>query len=601
MLGRTIRNAGRSIGRLVPLLMLSVLVLAALFPGFLAPVSPGTLDAPYLAPDGRHLLGTDNIGQDLLTELVYSARPSLLVALFAACLATLLGTVAGTLAGYFGGPLDQWLMRVTDVFLLLPALPLIILMAAYMEAGRLGIGLVIGLTAWPATARIVRSSVQQERGKQYIKSARTFGAGHCYLMAVHVLPGISQVILAKGILAAASAMVSEAGVSFLGLGDPRFKSWGAMLHGAFSGGGLINGAYTWYLPPILCISVTVLSLTLLGQRWIEGREQDLGLINARGKRPMKPLGGPLRCLEVSHLSVTFKGSEKTGFCALGDVNMVVNHGERMAMVGETGSGKSVLLLAIMGLLPQNAHLKGAIRFKGRNLCGLSQKGFQALRGRHVAYVPQGTGQALNPLMRVGTQVAEPLRIHGHLKKSAAMAQATASLERMGIGQARARSRQYPHQYSGGMIQRALVAMGLISGTSLILLDEPTKGLDPHNRDEMLKILAQLEPKTVVLTTHDLAFAERFAHRISVILNGQLVETAPANAFFKRPLHPYAEALLRAQPSHGLLVTCPYAARRSAVKGCPFQAQCGKFSSKCRDMPPVVEMGRRSVRCWLYGP
>ncbi len=595
------RRPFKRIAKMAPVAILSGLLLAAVFPGFLAPVSPGILDLPYMAPDSRHLLGTDNIGQDLLSELIHSARISLTVAFLASFLATFLGTLVGTVSGYFGGAWDEWLMRITDVFLLVPSLPLIILLAAYMDSGLVGIGLVIGMTAWPGTARVVRANVQQERGKNYVRNAQAIGAGHFYVMAVHILPGIFEVVLAKGTLAAASAMVAEAGVSFLGLGDPGFKSWGAMLHEAFTGGGLLNGAYGWYLPPIFCISMTVLCLTLVGQRWIEVEDENSGMVGALGHAPLSPLkheaGDELR---VKNLSVDFLGSDGSVSRALDQVTLTVDQGDHLAVVGETGSGKSVLLLALMGLLPHNVAVMGKIGFKGLNLCALSENGFQKLRGRHLAYVPQGAGQALNPLMRVGLQVAEPARIHQGLSRAEAMEKAVKILKRLGIPQVRRRSREYPHQYSGGMVQRALVAMGLVSGASLILLDEPTKGLDPENRDMMLHILEQLNPKTFVLVTHDLVFAQGFADRIVVMLNSRMVETGPAKDFFHRPLHPYSEALLKAQPRYGLEVGRHFNARFFHPSGCPFGARCPRAFEKCRRMPPPTDVGERFVRCWHYG-
>ena len=584
----------------VPVLALSVFLLAAIFPWLLAPVAPGTLDSPYLQPDARHLLGTDSIGQDLLSELIYSARISLCVAFLASFAATFLGTFVGMVSGYCEGAWDQWLMRATDVFLLVPALPLIILLTAYMDAGVLGIALVIGVTAWPATARVVRANVRQERGKNYIRSAQAFGAGHLYVMTVHILPNISQLVLAKGTLVAASALVAEAGVSFLGLGDPGYKSWGAMLHEAFTGGGLLNGAYLWYMSPIVCISLTVLCLTLVGQRWIEADEEDTLVVGARGKDiPRASFPHTTPRLRINGLSVDFPKGDGTVFRALDRLEMTVNENERLAVVGETGSGKSVLLLALMGLLPRNAAVTGKIQLGDMNLCTLSEKGFQRLRGKHAAYVPQGAGQALNPMMRVGSQVAEPARVHLRMPKGRAMGLAVEMLAQMGIFPAHRRIGDYPHQYSGGMIQRALTAMGLISGASLILLDEPTKGLDPQSRNHMLRVLKGLDRKTVVMVTHDLAFAQGFADRIGVMLGARLVEIADAKDFFERPLHPYARALLKAQPRQGLQGMGLYHNQFFHPEGCPFGARCETAFSKCRVMPPVTDMGGRWVRCWRH--
>ncbi len=590
----------KRISGVMPVLVLSLFLLAALFPWLLAPVASEPLDVPYLEPDTRHLLGTGSIGQDVLTELIYSARISLFVAFLASITATFLGTLVGMVSGYREGAWDQWLMRFTDVFLLLPSLPLIILLSAYMDAGVFGIALVIGMTAWPATARVVRANVRQERGKNFIRSAQTFGAGHLYMMGVHILPNISQVVLAKGTLAAATAMVAEAGVSFLGLGDPAYKSWGSMLHEAFTSGGLLNGAYLWYMSPVVCISLTVLSLTLMGQRWIEAGEEESLVVGARGKDVLR--SSPPRItprLRVKGLSVDFPKHDGTLFRALDRLEMTVNENDRLAIVGETGSGKSVLLLALMGLLPRNAAATGEILLGGANLCTLSEKGFQRLRGKHVAYVPQGAGHALNPLMRVGFQVAEPARVHLKMPKDRAMGLATKMLAQMGIFPAHRHIGAYPHQYSGGMIQRALTAMGLISGASLILLDEPTKGLDPHSRDHMLGVLKGLEQKTVVMVTHDLAFAQGFADRMGVMLGAGLVELADAKDFFERPLHPYAQALLRAQPRQGLRVREHCSDRVFHGSGCPFEGRCPKAFSKCREMPPMKDVGGRWVRCWHH--
>lgn len=584
-----------------PFAGLFLLLATAAFPGLLAPVSPGDLALPYLPPAGRHLLGTNHIGQDLFSELVYSARMTLAVSLGASLLATSMGTLVGLTAGYRRGRWDGWLMAMTDIFLLLPGLPLIILLAAHMDSGITGIAMVIGLTAWPGTARVIRANVLQVSRQNFIRSAEVMGAGRLHIMFAHILPNIFNVVLAKGVLAAASAMVTEAGVSFLGLGDPQYKSWGAMLHEAFTNGGLLNGCYGWYLPPILCISMTVLCLTLAGRKLMGDDDQTLLTGRAKGHGPLgslKPRNDP--CLEITDLSVDFANPDGIPIQGLDRVNLTVNRGRRLAVIGETGSGKSVLLLALMGLLPENGAAMGGIRFCGQNLLDLSETAFCGLRGRHVVYVPQGAGQALNPLIRVGSQVAEPLRIHERISRKAAFGKAVEMLDRMGIPDAPGRSREYPHQYSGGMIQRVLTAMGLISRASLILLDEPTKGLDPENKEAILDLLEEYTEETFVMVTHDLLFAKRFSHEVAVMLKGRIVEKAPSSDLFKNPLHPYARALLKAQPSHGMQVETPFNSEPSHAWGCPFSDRCPEFVERCGHMPPMTHMGKRSVRCWLYG-
>ncbi len=597
------RSPLKRLAGMAPAGVLGLLCVAAAAPGLLVPVSPGALDLPYLAPGPQHLLGTDNIGQDLFSELVYSARISLCAAFLASLVATSLGVLVGLAAGYLRGLWDEWLMHMTDVFLLLPGLPLIILLAAYLNSGLTGIALVIGLTAWPSTARVVRANVRQMRQNNFIRSAEAMGAGPVYIMLRHILPNIYPLVLAKGTLAAASAMVAEAGVSFLGLGDPHYRSWGAMLHEAFTSGGLLNGCYWWYLPPVACISATVLSLTLVGQRLID--PDDVPPVPARTvpspycsddhKDPSKEI------LRVKDLSVDFLNADGALSRAIDHLDLTVLRDRRLAVIGRTGSGKSVLLLALMGLLPQNAVISGRILFKGRDLATLPEKAFRKLRGRDVSYVPQGAGSALNPLLRVGYQVAEQARVHQRMSRGEAMERAVRMLRKTGIPEAERRSRDYPHRYSGGMIQRALVAMGLISGAPLILLDEPTKGLDPANRDALLHILTQMDDKTLVAVTHDLGFAERFAQQVVVMLDSRIVEIAPSNRFFNKPLHPYAMALLRAQPRHGLQVLASSETGSFQAPGCPFRNRCGKAFSKCHTMPPLVDIGGHWVRCWRYDP
>jgi peptide/nickel transport system ATP-binding protein len=583
--------------------VLGLLFLAAVVPGLLVPIARGALDHPYMAPGPGHLLGTDGIGQDLFTELVRAARISLGAALLASLVATSIGVFVGLAAGYLRGRWDEWLMRMTDVFLLLPGLPLIILLAAYLNSGLAGIALVIGLTAWPGTARVVRANVQQVRQHNFIRSAEAMGAGSISIMLRHILPNISPLVLAKGTLAAASAMVAEAGVSFLGLGDPHYRSWGSMLHDAFTNGGLLNGCYWWYLPPIVCISSMVLSLTLVGQRLldpVDGRP-------ALGKPVPLPSGSddpenPLEeILRVRGLSVDFLNPDRTLTRAIDHLDLAVSRGQRVAIIGQTGSGKSVLLLALLGLLPSNAAISGRIRLNDADLTSLSESTLRKMRGLEISYVPQGAGNALNPLLTVGYQVAEQARAHQKISRAAAMERAVLMLRKTGIPEAERRSRDYPHRYSGGMIQRALVAMGLASGASLILLDEPTKGLDPMNRDALLHILTEMEDKTLVAVTHDLKFAERFAHQVVVMLDSRIVEVSASEDFFNEPLHPYAMALLKAQPRHGLQVLSSSKAGPSQVSGCPFAGRCSKASSMCHDVPPLVDRGGRWVRCWRYAP
>jgi ABC-type dipeptide/oligopeptide/nickel transport system permease subunit len=245
-------------------LILLVFAVAAIVAPYLAPHDPWELGVPYLPPGKDHPLGTNDIGQDLLSELIFGARVSLLVGFFAAFLATVIGTAVGLLAGYLRGVVEEILMRLADVFLLIPGLPLVIVLIAYLKPCLTNLILTIALLGWAGTARVVRSRVLQVREMPFVMSARALGGGNLYVMLWHILPNTGGVVLAKAALAVAGALLTEAGLSFLGLGDPTQKSWGMMLHYAFTRGGIVNGYWWWYLPPVFCIAAAVLGFVLLG-------------------------------------------------------------------------------------------------------------------------------------------------------------------------------------------------------------------------------------------------------------------------------------------------------------------------------------------------
>jgi peptide/nickel transport system permease protein len=246
------------------LLLLALFLILAIFAPFIAPYDPWEPGRPFLPPSVLHPLGTNDIGQDIFSELVYGTRISLLVGFLAAFISVVIGTLVGLFSGYMRGTTDELLMGLTDIILIIPALPLMIILAAHTSPSIWNIVLVVGLLWWCSTARVVRSRVLQLREMPFVEAARSLGAGDHYIIFRHVLPNTMQVVLAKFILVVAGAMLTEASLSFLGLGDPLQKSWGMMLSYAFSRGGFINGYWWWYLPPGICISLAVLSFVLIG-------------------------------------------------------------------------------------------------------------------------------------------------------------------------------------------------------------------------------------------------------------------------------------------------------------------------------------------------
>lgn len=244
--------------------LLLVFILMAMFSDLFAPCNPWERFDPYRFPDKQHLLGTNDLGHDILSELVYGSRVSILVGLGAALIATGLGLIIGLLSGYFKGLIDEILMGTTDVFLMIPRIPLIILMAAFLKPSFWIIALVIGLLWWTSTARVVRSKTLQVREMNFILSSKCLGFSNVHIIFSDIFPNIIHVVLPKFLLTVAAAIVSEASLSFLGLGDSSMKSWGMMLNFAFLKGGLVNAMWWWFIPPGICISLFVLSIVLLG-------------------------------------------------------------------------------------------------------------------------------------------------------------------------------------------------------------------------------------------------------------------------------------------------------------------------------------------------
>jgi peptide/nickel transport system permease protein len=247
--------------------MLGLFLMAALAAPLLAPHDPHAFSGqPLERPSPAHLLGTNDAGQDILSELIHGARISLAVGLGAALGTVALGLLVGGVAGYAGGPLDTLLMRLVDVMLTLPRLPLLILLAAFLGSGLAQTIAIISLLFWPATARAIRAQVQSLRQRGYVKMARTFGGGAGYVLRRHILPGIAPLIAFGLVAAAGRAVAMEAGLAFLGLGDPAAKSWGLMMRFALDLPGLLltDRWLWWLLPPGLCLTLLVLALTYVG-------------------------------------------------------------------------------------------------------------------------------------------------------------------------------------------------------------------------------------------------------------------------------------------------------------------------------------------------
>jgi oligopeptide/dipeptide ABC transporter ATP-binding protein len=304
-------------------------------------------------------------------------------------------------------------------------------------------------------------------------------------------------------------------------------------------------------------------------------------------------------LSVRNLNVLFRATDGRRLPAVRDVSFSLAPGEVLGLVGESGSGKSVTSLAIMRLLPPQAVIEGSITLHGEELLRAQEERIRGLRGSQVSMIFQEPMTALNPVMRVGDQIAEAVLAHAKVAKQEARRRAIEALNDVAIADAERRSRDYPHQLSGGMRQRVMIAMAIVNRPGLLIADEPTTALDVTVQAQVLELLAELRQKfqlAMLFISHDLAVVSKVAGRVAVMYGGSIVEMAPTGIIFRHALHPYTMGLLRAVPTLRADRTRPLATIEGTVPpadrlppGCAFEPRCQISVPECQGgLPPLVE-------------
>jgi peptide/nickel transport system permease protein len=526
---------------------LVVLGLVALFAPVLATHDPqsGQLDDALQEPSAEHWLGTDHLGRDEFSRLVYGARISLLAGVEVLGIALLIGIPVGLMAGYRRGWFDRIGMRVVEVVVSLPALVVAIAVVAATGPGLGPSMLAIGFVAATIMARLTRAVVLAAREEDYVDGARVSGARDRRIIVRHLLPNVASALVVQATLLFAAAVLAEAALSFLGLGAvPPQPSWGVMLNEARA---QFEEAPLLAVWPGLCIFLTVLAFNQLGDRTADvfGR----GGVAALDARPIDPalpaadpapVSGSPPALDLRRVSVTYGASE-----VVSDVSVSVAGGEIVGLVGESGAGKSTTALAALGLVPAPGRTRaGSIRVAGVELVGMAPGELRHVRGRRIGYVAQEPAAALNPAYTVGHQFAEPLRWHLGRSRRQARAEAGEWLERVGIAPERVGG--YPHEFSGGELQRIALAMALACGPAVLVADEPTTALDAVVQAQVLDLVLDLRDESgtaILLISHDLGVVAGVADRVAVMRAGRIVEIQETVALFDRPQDPYTQQLL----------------------------------------------------------
>lgn len=532
------------------LVVLGLIVLLAVFGPVLAPhdaneVQIGLINAPA---GGEFLLGGDGSGRDILSRLLVGSRNTLVAAAIAVGVAVALGTTTGLVAGFFGRTFDNVASWVANTLMALPAM--IIILALYQTLGGsiYASMAVIGVLLAPGFFRLVRNLVIAVKGELYVDAARVSGLSNGRIIARHVLGVIRSPIIIQTAIVSGLAITLQSGLSFLGLGDSATPTWGASLADAFTNIYIAPMAIWW---PGILIALTVGSLVLFGNAVRDGLQgtRVAGLPRStKAKVAPAPAadGDPGALLAVTDLHVAY-GPDDAPKEVVKGVTFSIRPGQILGIVGESGSGKTQTAFAVLGLLPRGGRIAaGSVRLNGTELTTLGAKGVGKLRGRTVAYIPQEPMSNLDPSFTIGYQLVEPMRAVLGISAREAREKALALLAKVGIPDPERTFGAYPHEISGGMAQRVLIASAVSCRPSLLIADEPTTALDVTVQAEVLELLRELQAEmgmAVVLVTHNFGVVADICERVVVMQNGVVVEDDDVTALFDHPRHPYTRMLL----------------------------------------------------------
>ncbi|OKI86462.1 ABC transporter [Streptomyces sp. CB02414] len=542
--------------------VLLLLVAAVLLAPWLAPQDPSaaSLGNAFAGPGGAHPLGTDSAGRDILSRILYGGRNTLGGALIALGIALALGVPAGLYAGYRGGRFDSAANWTVDLVMALPAMVVLLASRAILGPNVWALMVVLGVLAAPSFHRLVRGVVAGVRKELYIDAARVSGLSDARIVSRHVLIVVRGPVIIQVALVAGVAIGLQAGLEFLGVGSGSSATWGAMLNEAFQN---VQRAPLLMLWPGLALGLTNGALVLFASALRDGLEDHSGQPSARPRpvrrTPATP-GAPNRTVErspddraellsVRGLTVAYAQPDGADKQVVHGVDLDVRAGEIVGLVGESGSGKTQTAFAVLGILPDGGRIAGgSVLVGGAELVGLPERERRALRGRTAAYVPQEPMSNLDPAFTVGSQLMEPMRHLLGLSRRDAALRALELLRLVEIPDPERTLRLYPHQISGGMAQRVLIAGAMSCDPGLLIADEPTTALDVRVQADILDLLRRLQRDRglgVLLVTHDLGVVADLCDRVAVMNGGRIVETGTAEQVLHSPVDAYTRTLLDA--------------------------------------------------------
>ncbi|MEJ8474271.1 dipeptide/oligopeptide/nickel ABC transporter permease/ATP-binding protein [Roseibium algae] len=615
---------------ILPSLLLLLLVSAMFAAPLLTSADPIqiAISKRMAGPSWGHPFGQDEFGRDRMARVLYGGQVSLTVAFLASFIALAIGTFIGLIGAYFRGPFEFIAMRVSDVVLFFPPILLALLVVTIFGPGATTLVAVLALLYFPSFSRIAYAETLRVSALDFVEASRALGTRPRRIVLSTILPNILGAISVQFSLTAAATITVESGLSFLGLGVvPPAPSWGQMIRGAR---GFMDQDPLGIFVPCAALCLTIYSINFFCDRLRDvldpkGMEDGKDAVSSASKTTSQIVElAPDNVAELSNLTLVYD-QDKSGTQVelVRDLTLTIQRNKCTALVGESGSGKSLTSLALMALLPSairpaNGHI--AIERKSGatvDLTSLDTKTAEAVRGNDIAMIFQEPMTSLNPVLRVGAQMMETLQAHMELSSDDARDRCIAALERVGIPEAARRFDSYPHELSGGMRQRMMIAMALLCEPKVLIADEPTTALDVTIQAEIINLLRDLRADqaaglSMLFISHNLGIVADIADSVAVMYSGEIVEQGPAEQVLFDPHHPYTAALLESMPSlhnelHssrgdrlGAIAGTP-PLRHSRPSGCSFRDRCPKAQDLCAEFHPALyssEDGIRAARCLL---
>ena len=585
------RIGAMSLGSKIAMVILALIVLVSILAPFISPYGPGDISTKWQGPSAEHFFGTDHVGRDIFARVLYGGRFSLIIGLCSTLVALFFGAIIGSVAAVVRKSISETIMRILDIIMAVPgiamaAVTVLVFGRTLTKSGNTA-GLVviiicsIAFVYIPQLSRIVRANVMAAYGEDYVRAVIVSGARAPWILVKHVLRNTAAPVLVFATVLVADAIILEASLTFIGSGlqATTVATWGNVLSEASTNRSVLQGMWWTATFPGLFIMITVLCLNLLSEGITDAmvaapssaavaqvdkdsdREADKLLLDPRRAyaEQAASLQARLDDLETVEEKRTdrFEANfEKTPLLEVkdlcikfdrhGDVNVVdhvsfkVRPGETMGLVGESGCGKSITALTIMGLIDPRAEITGEILYQGENLLEKSGEERRALLGHEMAMIYQDALSSLNPAMLIRTQMKQ-LTSRGGTRSAEEL------LELVGLDPKRTLE-SYPHELSGGQRQRVLIAMALTRDPKLIIADEPTTALDVTVQKQVIALLNELREKlgfAMIFVSHDLALVAEVAHHITVMYAGQVIEQAPTKELLTHPTHEYTRGLLGA--------------------------------------------------------